>query len=259
MPGKETTRAGAGGPATDEQDDPLLAAAANESFPEFANSVDAPRRESARPSAAPMWFFGTVVCALLALQTVEMLGRRDAIGEGRGGARGGGARGGGEEGDGTDHAPPESAADRILNDARAGVDRGVYETAIRLLEPMIEKPELLTKSERRESYLLLSTAYRALKDIPRSQAYYLRAIDQSVDRHEPALVLEEASELLADGRFSDARRKLCGLLARRDGLEKDDDALAALAAARVADSWYAQAAASQALAPLPDASREASR
>jgi len=236
--------------------DELLESPADVPIVERRRSRHAPIPVAAAASTAATWFFGTVVTLLLALQTWQLLLAPHAP-------------------ETPPAAPPESATtdaalakqaaaaaaeiDRLLYESRTQLHRGVYETAIRLLEPLLEQPTLLGQSQRHEAYYLLSQAHRALNHLEKAQAYYLRAIDQSVDRHEPALVLEDASQLATQGRFDGARQKLCGLLARRDGLDARDVPFATQAAARVADTWYEQAVSSGQIAPLPGATPEPQR
>jgi len=218
-------------------------------------------RHASPPRATPAtttatWFFGTVVTLLLALQTWQLFLAPHETAAPPAAPAEGATRDGALA---KQEAEAAAEIDRLLFESRTQLHRGVYETAIRLLEPLLEQPALLGQSQRHEAYYLLSQAHRALHHFEKAQAYYLRAIDQSVDRHEPALVLEDASQLAAQGRFDGARQKLCALLARRDGLDANDVAFATQAAARVADAWYQQAVASGQLAPLPGATPEPQR
>ena len=206
----------------------------------------APRSHVEARNASPaLWFFGAVVTALLALQTAQLF--RSPPGAGS-----------------TEAAPPqetppavtsqrtsEQEVSRLLFESRVQMNAHVYEDAVRILEPLVADARQLDQWQRWEAYLLLARAHRALGNIERAQAFYLRATDQSVDRREPALVLEDSSALAADGRFPEAREKLQELLARRDGLAKRDLPFAGLAEARLADSWYAQAIAGGQVRPLP--------
>ncbi|MSR46825.1 MAG: hypothetical protein EXS13_07160 [Planctomycetes bacterium] len=250
----EEERQGRGAPI-ESMADPLLDSAADAAFFSPHKPASAAQHGYGPSSNAAMWFFGAVVTGLLVVQTLQLFSSRYP-----------------DPAAPPTHANPTNTApqeghdsskgaeiDRLLYESRIGIDRGVYETAIRLLEPLLEQPHALSKSERSQTYLLLSQAHRAMDNIPRAQKYYLLAIDQSIDRHEPALILEDASELRDDGRFAESRQKLCALLARRDGLDKKGESLATLAAARVADTWYAQAVATGQLAPLPSLTAEAKR
>jgi tetratricopeptide (TPR) repeat protein len=236
--------------------DELLESPADVPIVERRRSRHAPIPAAAGATTAATWFFGTVVTLLLALQTWQLLVAPHAPDAPAAAPA---------EGPTADAAlaRQEAAAaaeiDRLLYESRTQLHRGVYETAIRLLEPLLEEPATLGQSQRHEAYYLLSQAHRALHHFEKAQAYYLRAIDQSVDRHAPALVLEDASQLATQGRFDGARQKLCELLARRDGLDADDVAFATQAAARVADTWYDQAVAGGQIAPLPGATPEPKR
>jgi tetratricopeptide (TPR) repeat protein len=237
-------------------DDELLSSPADVPIVERRRSRHAPAPRATGTTTAATWFFGTMVTVLLALQTWQLLLAPHEP------AAPPAAPPADASADGVEaKAAAEAAAqvDRLLYESRTQLHRGVYETAIRLLEPLLEEPALLGQSQRHEAYYLLSQAHRALHHFEKAQAYYLRAIDQSVDRHEPALVLEDASELATQGRFDGARQKLCQLLARRDGLDARDVPFATQAAARVADSWYEQAVASGQIAPLPGATPEPQR
>ncbi len=208
----------------------------------------------ARGSSRALWFFGAVVSALLILQTTQLfLDREERLAPSSPTAAGEESTATGES-----HRSPEQEVDRLLYESRIKLNRGVYEDVIRILEPLVADSTLTGKEQRWESYLLLARAHRALGNVERAQSYYLRATDQSIDRQEPALVLEDASDLSASGRFLEARETLFGLLARRDGLPKAAAPFAALAEARVADSWYAQALATGQIAPLPGEPMEAS-
>ena len=238
--------------------DELLSSPADVPIYERRRSRHAPPPRPTGTTTAATWFFGTVVTALLALQTWQLLLAPDApvvppVADVATPAAAAAAANAKQE------AEAAAEIDRLLFESRTQLHRGVYETAIRLLEPLLEEPALLGQSQRHEAYYLLSQAHRALHHFEKAQAYYLRAIDQSVDRHEPALVLEDASLLAGQGRFDGARRKLCELLARRDGLAAKDLPFATQAAARVADTWYEQAIASGSSAPLPGATPEPRR
>lgn len=205
------------------------------------------RRAERQGSPAAIWFFGGVVTLLLIVQTVQLIvGARPPpviVAEPTNGKR--------TAADG-DAIPDEGDLDRLLRESRLDLHKGVYETSIRLLEPLLADPKMMSKAQRRDAYFMLSTAHRALRHYDVAQGYYLKAIDQAIDRSAPSLALEDASRLREDGRFADARRKLCQLLARYDGLGKQDEPLAATAAARLADSWYAQALATGQVSPLPN-------
>ncbi|MBL8841040.1 MAG: hypothetical protein JNL90_05845 [Planctomycetes bacterium] len=235
--------------------DELLASPSDVPIVESRRSLPSRGGGEARSSSPALWFFGAVVTALLALQTVQLfLAPRGAANAATAATDG--------------NAPPATAApqrtseqevSRLLYESRVQMSAHVYEDAVRILEPLVADPTRLDQWQRWEAYLLLARAHRALGNVERAQAFYLRATDQSVDRREPALVLEDSGELAADGRYAEAREKLCELLARRDGLAKRDLPFAGLAEARLADTWYAQALASGQVRALPGGSAEEQR
>jgi tetratricopeptide (TPR) repeat protein len=193
-----------------------------------------------------LWFFGIVVTALVALQTIQMFMVRPA----------------GERDDPAPASRPEAAAprrghapaeeiDRALFDSRVQLSRGLYEQVRRVLEPLAEDPELLDVNQRFEAYLLLAKAHRALGNVEKAQQWSLKATDQAVDRREPEQVFEEASALTEEGRHADARRVLHQLLARADALPEKDRDYRIKAQVRVADAWWDEAIRTGAFAPLP--------
>ncbi len=204
------------------------------------------RRGGGSPTST--WFFGGVVTLLLIVQSLQLLQHETPVP-----APGGAPR---PAVSNEDAVPLESDIDRLLRESRVELHKGVYEHAIRLLEPLMEDPEQLPRMQRREAWFLLSQAHRAMNHFDRAQACYLRAIDASIDRNDPALMLEDSGLLRDDGRYSESRELLFELLARRDGFDPKSAPLAVLAAARLGDNWYAQAAATGSLAPLPAASSE---
>lgn len=242
------------GPVTPIADELLHAAG---DLPIVEPSARSPRRGERPGSPAALWFFGSVVTLLLILQSLQLFLNASARVPPPPPTTAGSAPRASTTTD--SDVPSEGEFDRLLRESRLDLNKGVYETAIRLLEPLVEDPDLLEKPQRREAYFLLCQAHRALQHHELAQAYYLKAIDQAVDRSAPALTLEDAGRLREDGRFAEAREKLCELLARTDGLSVREKPLATQAAARLADAWYAQAVASRQLAPLPSPGQEESR
>jgi tetratricopeptide (TPR) repeat protein len=204
--------------------------------------------DGARGLTRALWFFGIVVTALAAVQTLQMFMARPAV-------------------ERLEPAPapprieapppppvsrtPAEAIDRTLLDSRVQLSRGLYEQVRRILEPLAEDPQLLDANQRFEAYLLLAKAHRALGNVEKAQQWSLKATDQAIDRREPAQVFEEASTLADEGRHGDARRVLHQLLARADALPEKQADQRLKAQVRVADQWWDEAVHSGAFAPLP--------
>lgn len=204
--------------------------------------------DGSRGLTRALWFFGIVVTALAAVQTLQMFMARPAVVR-------------------PDPAPapthveapppppvsrtPAEAIDRTLLDSRVQLSRGLYEQVRRILEPLAEDPQLLDANQRFEAYLLLAKAHRALGNVEKAQQWSLKATDQAIDRREPAQVFEEAATLADEGRHSDARRVLHQLLARADALPEKQADQRLKAQVRVADQWWDEAVRSGAFAPLP--------
>lgn len=192
-----------------------------------------------------LWFFGIVVTALLVLQTAQVLLPRFApLGPTTETPSAPTAH------DDANHAASESIT-RTLNEARLHLSRSLYQDVLRVLEPVVAKPELLDPYQRFDAYLLLARAYRELNDIEKAQTWSLRAMDQAVERRGAAQIVEYASTLASSGQHEEARRALFQILARSDGLAPKEMPYARVAEARIADAWYAQAQATGKLPPLP--------
>src|SRR5262249_22016002 len=132
----------------------------------------------------------------------------------------------------------------------------LYEDVVAVLEPLAADQNALTAEQRFEANLLLARAHRALGNLDKAHLFSLRATDQAVERKAPAQLLEHASLLAQDGRYPEARRTLCQLLARGDALSGKEQTYRVLAEARLADLWFKEARASGQLAPLPGAAAQ---
>ncbi len=211
-----------------------------------------PRGEPISVSSSPgqtraAWFFGTVVIALLAVQTAQPFlspapgGNEPSIAAA------------GPAAPVVARASPAEEIDRTLREMRVHLSRGLYEDVRRLLEPLVDDPARLDRDQRFEALIMLAKAYRSLGNVEKAQHYSLLATDQMIERREPAEILEFAGTLANDRRQDEARVELMKLLARRDGFSEKDAPWLSLAEARIADAWYTQAKQSGHLAPLPGA------